>query len=94
MKRSKVTLTGDEIIEQLEYDLGLTTRESNELFAMMFAELKESIMQEEDTRLTGLGNFRLEDRSDGKAVKFKPSPRFKDRIISYHLAKMREDTCP
>jgi nucleoid DNA-binding protein len=93
-KRSTVTLAGDEIVEQLEHELELSSREANEMFAMMFAELKESIMQERHARLANVGSFILEDRDGGKAVKFKPGKDFAARIISYHMSKLREEACP
>jgi integration host factor subunit alpha len=89
IKRSKVVLSGDEIIEQLEHKLNMSPREAAELFEVFFSEIKESVEKEKEVRLMQLGNFTL--KKAGKyTVDFRPAPVLARRLITYHLAKEKE----
>ena len=53
------TITKADIIEHLHNDLGLNKSECKVLVEDFFEEIKNSLMNNEDVKLSGFGNFEL-----------------------------------
>tara|TARA_B100000963_G_C22523482_1_gene624159 strand:+ start:514 stop:810 length:297 start_codon:yes stop_codon:yes gene_type:complete len=53
------TVNKDDIVEHLHKDLGLNKRECKILVEDFFDEIKESLIRNENVKLSGFGNFEL-----------------------------------
>ncbi len=58
------TLTKAELAAQINYELGLTKRESKKIVDHFFAEIKNCLVNNEDVKLSGFGNFDLRDKAE------------------------------
>lgn len=92
-------LTKAEMAERLFEDLGLNKREAKELVEQFFEEIRLSLEQNEQVKLSGFGNFDLRDKKQrpgrnpktGKeipiqarrVVTFRPGQKLKARVEKY-----------
>jgi integration host factor subunit alpha len=92
-------LTKAEMADRLFEELGLNKRESKEIVEMFFEEIRTSLEQNEQVKLSGFGNFDLRDKSQRpgrnpktgeeipitarRVVTFKPGQKLKARVESY-----------
>ena len=92
-------LTKADMAEKLFDELGLNKREAKELVESLFDEIRESLEQDEQVKLSGFGNFDLRDKcerpgrnpktgeeipiSARRVVTFKPGQKLKARVEAY-----------
>ena len=92
-------LTKAEMAEQLFEDLGLNKREAKEIVEAFFEEIRQSLENNEQVKLSGFGNFDLRDKrsrpgrnpktgqdipiSARRVVTFKPGQKLKARVEPY-----------
>ena len=92
-------LTKADMAEKLFDELGLNKREAKELVELLFDEIRESLEQDEQVKLSGFGNFDLRDKcerpgrnpktgeeipiSARRVVTFKPGQKLKARVEAY-----------
>ncbi len=92
-------LTKADMAEKLFDELGLNKREAKELVEALFDEIRESLQQDEQVKLSGFGNFDLRDKSERpgrnpktgeeipisarRVVTFKPGQKLKARVEAY-----------
>jgi integration host factor subunit alpha len=92
-------LTKAEIAEKLYNDLGLNKREAKELVELFFENIRGSLEQNEQVKLSGFGNFDLRDKkqrpgrnpktgeeipiSARRVVTFRPGQKLKTRVEAY-----------
>ena len=92
-------LTKAEIAEKLYNDLGLNKREAKELVELFFENIRSSLEQNEQVKLSGFGNFDLRDKkqrpgrnpktgeeipiSARRVVTFRPGQKLKTRVEAY-----------
>jgi integration host factor subunit alpha len=92
-------LTKADMAEKLFEELGLNKREAKELVESLFDEIRESLEQDEQVKLSGFGNFDLRDKcerpgrnpktgeeipiSARRVVTFKPGQKLKARVEAY-----------
>ncbi len=62
-------LTKAEMAEQLFEDLGLNKREAKEIVEAFFEEIRQSLENNEQVKLSGFGNFDLRDKKPGQKLK-------------------------
>lgn len=58
-----MTLTKASLCEALNNDLGLNNRESKEMIEQFYEEIRSSLEDGENVKLSGFGNFDLRDKS-------------------------------
>ena len=94
-----MALTKAEIAEALFDQLGLNKREARELVDLFFEELRMSLANGEQVKLSGFGNFDLRDKrqrpgrnpktgeeipiSARTVVTFRPGQKLKERVETY-----------
>ncbi len=92
-------LTKADIAEMLYEDLGLNKRESKEIVECFFEEIRQSLAENEQVKISGFGNFDLRDKSlrpgrnpktgedipieARRVVTFKPGQKLKVRVENY-----------
>lgn len=92
-------LTKAEMAERLFNDLGLNKREAKELVEQFFEEVRLSLENNEQVKLSGYGNFDLRDKKQRpgrnpktgeeipiqarRVVTFRPGQKLKARVESY-----------
>ena len=92
-------LTKAEMAEQLFEDFGLNKREAKEIVEAFFEEIRQSLENNEQVKLSGFGNFDLRDKrsrpgrnpktgqdipiSARRVVTFKPGQKLKARVETY-----------
>src|SRR5690554_3855796 len=92
-------LTKAELAERLFEDLGLNKREAKDMVDVFFDEIRQSLSQNEQVKLSGFGNFDLRDKSQRpgrnpktgeeipisarRVVTFKPGQKLKLRVEAY-----------
>lgn len=92
-------LTKADIAEMLYEELGLNKREAKEIVESFFEEIRMSLENNENVKLSGFGNFDLRDKSTRpgrnpktgeeipitarRVVTFKPGQKLKARVESY-----------
>lgn len=92
-------LTKADLAEMLFEELGLNKREAKEIVESFFEEIRSSLENNEQVKLTGFGNFELRDKntrpgrnpktgeeipiSARRVVTFKPGQKLKARVESY-----------
>ena len=92
-------LTKADIAEMLFQDLGLNKREAKEIVEMFFEEIRASLENNEQVKLSGFGNFDLRDKrqrpgrnpktgeeipiSARRVVTFRPGQKLKVRVEAY-----------
>ena len=91
-----MTLTKADMVEHLYDEIGLNKREAKDLVEMFFEEIKLSLEQGENVKLSGFGNFVLRDKnprpgrnpktgeevqvSARRVVTFRPGQKLKIRV--------------
>ena len=58
-----MTLTKSDIVEDLNNQIGLNKREAKELVDSVFDTIKETLINGEEVKVSGFGNFQLKDKS-------------------------------
>ena len=92
-------LTKAEIAETLYEELGINKREAKDLVDLFFEEIRISLEENEEVKLSGFGNFELRDKrqrpgrnpktgedipiSARRVVTFKPGQKLKARVEVY-----------
>lgn len=92
-------LTKADLAEMLFEELGLNKREAKEIVESFFEEIRSSLENNEQVKLSGFGNFELRDKntrpgrnpktgeeipiSARRVVTFKPGQKLKARVESY-----------
>lgn len=91
-----MTLTKADMVEHLYENIGLNKREAKDLVEMFFEEIKTSLEQGINVKLSGFGNFVLRDKnprpgrnpktgeevqvSARRVVTFRPGQKLKSRV--------------
>ena len=57
-----MTLTKSDIVEDLNNQIGLNKREAKELVDSVFDTIKETLINGEEVKVSGCGNFQLKDK--------------------------------
>ncbi len=94
-----MALTKARMAEMLFEDLGLNKREAKELVELFFAEIRETLAENEDVKLSGFGNFVLRTKNERpgrnpktgeeipisarRVVTFRPGQKLKARVEAY-----------
>ena len=94
-----MALTKAEIAEMLFDELGLNKREAKELVDCFFEEIRDSLANGQQVKLSGFGNFDLRDKSQRpgrnpktgeeipitarRVVTFRPGQKLKVRVEAY-----------
>ncbi len=94
-----MTLTKANLAERLFDDLGLNKREAKEMVELFFEEIKSSLENGRQVKLSGFGNFDLRDKSERpgrnpktgedipvsarRVVTFRPGQKLKAHIEGY-----------
>ncbi len=94
-----MALTKSDMAERLFEDLGLNKREAKELVEAFFEEVRASLEQGNQVKLSGFGNFDLRDKnqrpgrnpktgeeipiSARRVVTFRPGQKLKARVEAY-----------
>ncbi len=94
-----VALTKADMAEKLFNDLGLNKREAKEVVELLFEEVRNSLIENEQVKLSGFGNFDLRDKNERpgrnpktgesipvsarRVVTFKPGQKLKARVEAY-----------
>lgn len=92
-------LTKADLAEKLFQDLGLNKREAKDLVELFFEEVRASLENNEQVKLSGFGNFDLRDKkqrpgrnpktgeeipiSARRVVTFRPGHKLKARVETY-----------
>ena len=92
-------LTKAEMAEKLFDELGLNKREAKEVVELFFEEVRASLEENEQVKLSGFGNFDLRDKSQRpgrnpktgeeipitarRVVTFRPGQKLKARVEAY-----------
>jgi len=58
-----MTITKDSLVEMIHNEVGLNKREAKELIECFFEQIKASLENGNDIKLSGFGNFILRDKS-------------------------------
>ena len=59
-----MTLTKSDIVEDLNNEIGLNKREAKELVDSVFDTIKETLINGEEVKVSGFGNFQLKEKPD------------------------------
>lgn len=94
-----MTLTKADLAESLFDEVGLNKREAKELVELFYEEIKRSLEQGEQVKLSGYGNFDLREKkqrpgrnpktgeeipiSPRRVVTFRPGQKLKARVEGY-----------
>ncbi|MCW8853252.1 MAG: integration host factor subunit alpha [Gammaproteobacteria bacterium] len=94
-----MALTKADMAERLFEELGLNKREAKELVELFFEEVRESLEDAHNVKLSGFGNFTLRDKtqrpgrnpktgeeipiSARRVVTFRPGQKLKQRVEAY-----------
>lgn len=92
-------LTKAAIAEKLFDELGLNKREAKEIVEMFFGEVRESLISNDQVKLSGFGNFGLRDKKERpgrnpktgedipisarRVVTFRPGQKLKAKVEDY-----------
>jgi len=92
-------LTKSEMADRLFDELGLNKREAKEIVELFFAEIRTSLAENEQVKLSGFGNFDLRDKGERpgrnpktgeeipitarRVVTFRPGQKLKSRVEAY-----------
>lgn len=93
------SLTKADMAERLYEELGLNKREAKEMVEAFFEEVRASLADNEQVKLSGFGNFDLRDKRERpgrnpktgeevpicarRVVTFRPGQKLKDRVEAY-----------
>ena len=58
-----MTITEDSLVEMVHNEIGLNKREAKELIESFFEQIKKSLEEGNDIKLSGFGNFNLRDKA-------------------------------
>ena len=58
-----MTITKDSLVEMVHNEIGLNKREAKELIEAFFEQIKKSLEEGNDIKLSGFGNFNLRDKA-------------------------------
>ena len=58
-----MTITKDSLEEMVHNEIGLNKREAKELIEAFFEQIKKSLEEGNDIKLSGFGNFNLRDKA-------------------------------
>tara|TARA_Y100000768_G_C23693264_1_gene547883 strand:+ start:189 stop:485 length:297 start_codon:yes stop_codon:yes gene_type:complete len=58
-----MTITKDSLVEMVHNEVGLNKREAKELIECFFEQIKKSLEEGNDIKLSGFGNFILRNKS-------------------------------
>ena len=58
-----MTITIDSLVEMVHNEIGLNKREAKELIESFFEQIKKSLEEGNDIKLSGFGNFNLRDKA-------------------------------
>ena len=58
-----MTITKDSLVEMVHNEIGLNKREAKDLIESFFEEIKKSLEDGNDIKLSGFGNFNLRDKA-------------------------------
>ena len=58
-----MTITKDSLVEMVHNEIGLNKREAKELIESFFEQIKKSLEEGDDIKLSGFGNFNLRDKA-------------------------------
>ena len=58
-----MTITKDSLVEMIHNEIGLNKREAKELIESFFEQIKKSLEEGNDIKLSGFGNFNLRDKA-------------------------------
>ena len=94
-----MTITKDSLVEMVHNEIGLNKREAKELIESFFEQIKKSLEEGNDIKLSGFGNFSLRDKaprpgrnpktgeevtiSSRRVVKFKSGLKLKSKLEGY-----------
>ncbi|TCS41460.1 MULTISPECIES: integration host factor subunit alpha [Reinekea] len=94
-----MALTKAEMADRLYEELGLNKREAKEMVEIFFEEIRESLVHNEQVKLSGFGNFDLRDKrqrpgrnpktgeeipiSARRVVTFRPGQKLKVTVENY-----------
>lgn len=94
-----ISLTKADLAEKLYEELGFNKREAKELVELFFEEIRDSLENNEQVKLSGFGNFDLRDKKQRpgrnpktgeeipitarRVVTFRPGQKLKARVEAY-----------
>ena len=94
-----MTITKDSLVEMVHNEVGLNKREAKELIESFFEEIKKSLEEGNDIKLSGFGNFILRNKSSRpgrnpktgenipisarRVVTFKSGQKLKSKVEAY-----------
>ena len=94
-----MTITKDSLVEMIHNEIGLNKREAKELIESIFEEIKKTLENGNDIKLSGFGNFMLRDKlprpgrnpktgeevtiSSRRVVTFKSGLKLKSKLEAY-----------
>tara|TARA_B100001027_G_scaffold108556_1_gene74826 strand:- start:227 stop:523 length:297 start_codon:yes stop_codon:yes gene_type:complete len=98
-----MTITKDSLVEMVHNEIGLNKREAKDLIESFFEEIKKSLEDGNDIRLSGFGNFHLRDKaprpgrnpktgievtiSSRRVVTFKSGLKLKSKLEGYDASE-------
>jgi len=98
-----MTITKDSLVEMIHNEVGLNKREAKELIECFFEQIKKSLENGNDIKLSGFGNFILRNKaprpgrnpktgeevtiSERRVVTFKSGLKLKSKLEAYDGAK-------
>ncbi|WP_312261303.1 integration host factor subunit alpha [Candidatus Igneacidithiobacillus taiwanensis] len=91
-----MTITKQDIANHLVDRMGLTFRDSKALAEVFFDQIRETLAQGEDVKLSGFGNFTLRDKPQrpGRNPKTgEPVPISARRVVTFHPSQKLKAAC-
>jgi len=98
-----MTITKDSLVEMIHNEVGLNKREAKELIECFFEQIKKSLENGNDIKLSGFGNFILRNKSprpgrnpktgeevtitERRVVTFKSGLKLKSKLEAYDGVK-------
>ena len=98
-----MTITKDSLVEMIHNEVGLNKREAKELIECFFEQIKKSLENGSDIKLSGFGNFILRNKaprpgrnpktgeevtiSERRVVTFKSGLKLKSKLDAYDGAE-------
>ena len=98
-----MTITKDSLVEMIHNEVGLNKREAKELIECFFEQIKQSLENGNDIKLSGFGNFILRNKaprpgrnpktgeevtiSERRVVTFKSGLKLKSKLEAYDGAE-------
>jgi len=98
-----MTITKDSLVEMIHNEVGLNKREAKELIECFFEQIKKSLENGSDIKLSGFGNFILRNKaprpgrnpktgeevtiSERRVVTFKSGLKLKSKLEAYDGAE-------